>query len=347
MTDLTIYGAGIFGLACGWEAAKRGARVRVIDPFGMGAGASGGLVGALSPHAPEAWTPAKALQLDALLLAPDFWAEVEAASGLASGYGRIGRVQPIADARALAKAEERVAGAEALWRGAAAWRVRAWAPGDPVSASGMVAEDSLSGRIHPRSALRALSAAILSLGGEILTAGEAQGTVFEATGAAGLRGLSQELGRDIGRGEKGQALSLGIDLGGRPQIYAPGLHIVPHIDGTTAIGSTSERIYDSASATDAQLDALHQKAIAALPELASAPILERWAGERPRAASRTLVLDRHPQKAGHFIANGGFKTGFAMAPLAARLLLDLALEERDALPEDWRLPPPAEPLTRA
>ena len=341
MTDLTIHGAGIFGLCCGWEAARRGAKVCVLDPYGIGAGASGGLVGALAPHAPEGWTPAKALQLDALLAAPLWWAEVEAGSGLPSGYGRIGRVQPIAEARAHAKSLERVAGAAELWRGAATWRVRDWAPGDPVSASGLVAEDTLSGRLHPRSALKALAAAIRAAGGEILPEAPRRGPVIAATGAAGLRALSAELCLDLGRGEKGQALSLGIDLAGRPQIYAPGLHIVPHFDGTTAIGSTSERSYENAGETDAQLDALHQKAVAALPELASAPILERWAGERPRAASRTLLLDRHPRQEGTYIANGGFKTGFAMAPLAAKLLIDLVLEGKDAIPADWRFPTPA------
>ena len=32
MADLTVYGAGIFGLSIAWDAARRGARVRVIDP---------------------------------------------------------------------------------------------------------------------------------------------------------------------------------------------------------------------------------------------------------------------------------------------------------------------------
>lgn len=375
MTDLTILGAGIFGLACGFAAARRGARVTVIDPGGIGAGASGGLVGALTPHAPETWTPAKALQLQALLAAPQWWAAVEAASGRAAGYGRIGRVQPLQDERARAKAAERVAGAEALWRGQAQWQLRAWAPGDPVSASGWVVEDDLSARLHPRLALAALAGGIRALGGEIRTEGgmgdcmgsglsdgagdgavgragdgmadgllgagapHRPGPVIHATGAAGLRALSQDLGRDIGRGEKGQALSLGHDMGGRPQIYAPGLHIVPHVDGTVAIGSTSERVYDDARATDAQLEALQALAIATLPELAAAPVLERWAGERPRAATRAPLLDRHPLIEGHYLANGGFKTGFAMAPLAAELLVDLILEGRDALPAAWRLPP--------
>ena len=47
---MTVRGAGIFGLAIAWTCARRGAAVRVIDPGGPGAGASGGLVGALAPH---------------------------------------------------------------------------------------------------------------------------------------------------------------------------------------------------------------------------------------------------------------------------------------------------------
>ena len=42
--DLTIRGAGIFGLACAWEAARRGAKVRVMDPEGRREGE------ALLPH---------------------------------------------------------------------------------------------------------------------------------------------------------------------------------------------------------------------------------------------------------------------------------------------------------
>ena len=44
MADLTIRGAGIFGLSIAWEALKRGARVRVVDPAGPAAGASGAAV---------------------------------------------------------------------------------------------------------------------------------------------------------------------------------------------------------------------------------------------------------------------------------------------------------------
>jgi len=49
--DVTVRGAGVFGLSVAWACAKRGASVRVIDPYGVASGASGGIVGALAPIA--------------------------------------------------------------------------------------------------------------------------------------------------------------------------------------------------------------------------------------------------------------------------------------------------------
>ena len=39
MVELRVFGAGVFGLSIAWEAARRGARVEVVDPFGVAAGA--------------------------------------------------------------------------------------------------------------------------------------------------------------------------------------------------------------------------------------------------------------------------------------------------------------------
>ena len=55
MAEVTIKGAGIIGLSIAWQCIQRGAKVQVIDPNGIGAGSSGGIVGALAPHVPENW----------------------------------------------------------------------------------------------------------------------------------------------------------------------------------------------------------------------------------------------------------------------------------------------------
>ena len=157
--DLTIYGAGIIGLSIAWEAVGRGARVRVIDPRGPGAGASGGIVGALAPHVPENWNPKKAFQLDSLIRAEAFWAGVDAVSGLSSGYARSGRVQPIADASALALAEGRAEGAKALWPEGFDWRVVDASDWRIPSPTGRYIHDTLSAQVHPAQGCSSLAMA--------------------------------------------------------------------------------------------------------------------------------------------------------------------------------------------
>ena len=150
--DVTVRGAGIFGLACAWEMQRRGAKVRVIERTGAFSGCSGGLVGALAPHVPERWNATKAFQFESLIMAEGFWADVARVSGRDPGYGRTGRLQPIADDEALARARERAGEAAILWQGKAAWHVvRAEEFGDwaPLSPSGWLSVRPLAWAIMP------------------------------------------------------------------------------------------------------------------------------------------------------------------------------------------------------
>jgi glycine oxidase len=335
MADITVRGAGAFGLAIAWACTQRGARVQVVDPQGPGAGASGGIVGALAPHVPENWNPKKQFQLESLLMATTFWAEVEAAGHLSAGYGRCGRLQPLKDARAVELAHQRAISAKDLWQGQAQWQVRPvtdLGPWCPPSPTGLVVQDSRSGRLHPRQSCAALVAALTAHRVPILRDAPDAGLVLHAKGHAGLQELNIAFDRPLGNGVKGQAALLRYDAGAVPQLYADGLHIIPHADGTVAIGSTSERDYDDPTSTDAQLDAVIARARAAVPVLADAAVIERWAGLRPRAKSRAPMLGQWPDRPGHFIANGGFKIGFGMAPKVASVMADLMLDRVDAIP---------------
>lgn len=338
-TDITVRGAGIFGLSIAWACARRGARVRVIDTLGIGAGSSGGLVGALSPHVPEAWNEKKAFQLESLLMAGDWWGEVAQVSGRDPGYARLGRLQPLEDAAAVEVARRREGTARELWRGLAEWQVvpvtgAAW---EPVSPSGWLVRDTLSARLSPRLGLAALVGALAERGVEIvLGEGEERGAVIHATGVAGLVELSGAFGKRVGGGVKGQALSLKFEARDLPQLFVDGLHLVPHGDGTVAVGSTSENQWNHDGVDDA-LEGLHRKALAALPVLAGAVVVDRWAGVRPRAVSRAPLLGAWPGRTGHWVANGGFKIGFGMAPKLADVMADLVLEGRDGVPEGFRV----------
>lgn len=343
-STVTVIGAGIFGLSCAWECLGRGVQVRVIEAARVGAGSSGGTVGALAPHAPENWNAKKQMQLQALVAAEGWWAEISEAGGTDPGYARTGRVQP-ADPTTLDRLRARIAAAAEVWPAPFRMDLTEAPEGAllSVSGSGLYLTDNLTARLSPRRAGAALAAAIHARGGTIeenagpQTPDMLEGPVIWATGAAGLTALSSDLGRGIGGGVKGQSALLAHAAPDAPQVFAEGLHIVPHADGTVAIGSTSERDFDDPAATDTQLDTLIERARTLCPALQDAPVIDRWAGVRPRAASRAPLLGAWPGRPGHFVANGGFKIGFGMAPAVAAMMADLVLHQQDRIPDEFRL----------
>jgi glycine/D-amino acid oxidase-like deaminating enzyme len=64
-------------------------------------------------------------------------------------------------------------------------------------------------------------------------------------------------------------------------------------------------------------------------------VLRRWAGVRPRAASLAPLLGAWPGRPGQFIANGGFKIGFGIAPKVGQVMADLVLDGRAAIPAEF------------
>lgn len=340
MVDVTIMGAGIFGLSVAYAMAARGAKVRVIEAERIGAGSSGGLVGALAPHTPERWDDKNEFQYQSLVMAEAHWRAVDQLSGTSSGYGRIGRLHPIPTERVLGLSHDRTAYAAEVWHGIAEWRVveRAaygvWAPESPT---GYLVHDTMSARMQPRGAAASLAGAIVALGGEIVI-GEAplEGKVVWATGYRGLLSLSEEFGVEIGNGVKGQSALLRYDAGDVPQLFSDGIYVVPHRNGTVAVGSTSERYFDDPLAVDGLLDGVLERTLAAFPILQGAEVLERWAGVRPRGKKLAPMLGAYPGRDGHFIANGGFKIGFGMAPKVGEVMADLVLDgNATGIPDDF------------
>jgi glycine oxidase len=220
-----------------------------------------------------------------------------------------------------------------MWEVVPADSLDQWAPCSP---SGWVIRDTLTARLHPRMACAALVAALRARGAEVVTEHAHQGRVIHATGVAGLEAASATLGRSFGNGVKGQAALLAFDMRDAPQLFVDTVHIVPHADGTVAIGSTSEREYEDPASTDGQLDDVIARARAAVPAVLDAQVIERWAGVRPRSRSRAPVLGVHPVLKDEFIANGGFKIGFGMAPKVAEVMTDLVLDGIDRIPAGFR-----------
>tara|TARA_B000000475_G_scaffold232949_1_gene199399 strand:- start:473 stop:1498 length:1026 start_codon:yes stop_codon:yes gene_type:complete len=341
MADVTIYGAGVFGLSIAWSCITRGAKVRVIEKKSVGAGSSGSPVGALSPHTPDNWNVKKKFQLDSLMMSKKYWTDLEYETGSSTGFMNSGRIQAIQDQRQLILAKERVEGAKVRWGNSFVWEVvgesklLTWRP---ISKTGLYIYDNLSSVITPNAALSVLSEAIVRSGSEIII-GQAreQGKVLYAAGYEELENISEVLKKPLGVGVKGQALIVKYDARELPQISVNGVHAVPHFDGTVAIGSTTEKAFSDATNNDFLLDDLYQDAILNLPILKKAEVITRWAGVRPSARKRLPILGKHPVYQGAYIANGGFKIGFSLAPKVAEVMADYILYDIDNIPKTFKV----------
>ena len=88
LSEVAIVGAGVVGLSCAFELARRGKSVTVIEREEAGFGASTVAAGMLTPSFEVELTPPELveLQLDSLRRYPNFVAEIEASGGLSCGY---------------------------------------------------------------------------------------------------------------------------------------------------------------------------------------------------------------------------------------------------------------------
>lgn len=349
-TDVLIVGAGVTGLAAALACRRAGLSVRVLERQAPGAGASGGLVGALAPFQPDPWSAKKAFQATALAGAEGYWAEVAAAAGIDPGYARVGRLQPLEDAAARARAVAQGRAAARHWPGGFRWEVVDAAPagsGWPEGPHGAV-WDSLSARLHPRRAVAALAAALLAAdgalstgvavsavrpgGAETETGWVAAGVVVVAAGTGSDALLAPFAAGPPRRGVKGQAALL-AGAPARAVLAAPGLYVVPHADGTTAIGSTREPDWTDGAATDAGLEVLLASALRLAPALAGARVLARWAGVRPRAPRPDPMLGWIAP--GVLVATGSLGIGLGLAPALGAAVARLVQGQDPGLPSGF------------
>jgi len=339
--DLEILGMGILGLSIAWECSKRGAKVSVTDHQYYQRSSSYGLVGALTPHVPEPWEAKKQFQFDSLLMAEDWWQEVYFASDIAPHYCRCGRLQPIIDERGHELAMLRSNEAQKNWKGQAEWNIVSTTdcPGwKPKSPTGWLIADNLSARINPRLAIKSLRKALVN-NNVPLTRNRLEETKCEyrvlATGTAGLNSLSCELGFPLAAHEKGQAMLIEYDASNQPVITGGGVSLVPQPNGLTAVGSTTERYFTNPYKTDYRLNELYLKAVELVPEIGNSRIIEKWAHDRPRSVTRAPVLGTHPTRKNTFLANGGFKIGFGLAPKIAEVMAELILNGNNLIPHKF------------
>jgi glycine oxidase len=369
-TDILVVGGGVMGLWAALKAAEAGLSVTLVDAGMIGGGASGGVMGALFPWMPDRWVDKKQYQFEALVSLPEEIARLEAATGVSAHYRRVGRIVPLPGLHLRPIALRHQADAETNWRHGDQrfhWHLRDGAPEAHAiaaqSCSGGHVLDTLAARIEPRALVRLLHAALERLpqvhiveratlasldperGRAELSGGNAPDTLTFAHAiiAAGvgsfplLETLLPPLPKRLGQGVKGQAALLHADIDpASPVVFLDGLYCVPHEGGRMAVGSTSENNFAEPLATDTQLDDVVARARALMPALRDAPVIERWAGLRPKSIGRDPLVGPLPDHSNVIAMTGGFKITFGVAHRLAASALDFVLGTSNApLPADF------------
>jgi len=105
-------------------------------------------------------------------------------------------------------------------------------------------------------------------------------------------------------------------------IRSPEIYLIPRSDGRILVGTTVEEAGFDKRTDPATIQHLHRSAIAMVPELQNARILEDWAGLRPGTPDALPILGA-TSTPGYYVAAGHFRDGILLAPITARVITDI------------------------
>jgi glycine oxidase len=103
-------------------------------------------------------------------------------------------------------------------------------------------------------------------------------------------------------------------------IYSPRGYLVPRRDGRLLAGSTSESVGFEKRVTAAGIHSILAAALEISPRVAALPMIDSWAGLRPRAADTLPVLGPCAEIEGVFYATGHYRNGILLAPITGEII---------------------------
>lgn len=346
--EALVVGAGVVGCAVAWRLQQAGVRCTVLERSIPGAEASSAAGGILAPQA-EADGPGPFLDLclASRALYPEFVHELREASDVDVDFRPCGVLQASFDEAEEEAGRRRVQwqaarGLEASWLDAPAVRrlepelspqIRGAAhfPGDAV--------------VDNRLLVSALTIAASRAGARFLTT-QVHGLVERGGRVVGVATDSAELRGDAVVVAAGAWTALVPGALASPWAVRPvrgqmvmvrtrvpilrhvvfGAHgyAVPRLDGRLLLGSTVEVAGFEKQVTVSGLASVLEVGLRLLPAIAGAPVIETWAGFRPRTPDGLPVLGAGALP-GLFLASGHFRNGILLTPITADLLTETIL----------------------
>jgi glycine oxidase len=105
-------------------------------------------------------------------------------------------------------------------------------------------------------------------------------------------------------------------------IRSPEIYLIPRSDGRILVGTTVEEAGFDKRTDVTTIQRLHRAAIALVPELRNAKILQDWAGLRPGTPDSLPILGATATP-GYYVATGHFRDGILLAPITAHVMAQL------------------------
>lgn len=122
---------------------------------------------------------------------------------------------------------------------------------------------------------------------------------------------------------RGQMLCLGPADRIRHVLYSPRGYIVPRRSGQVLAGSTSEHVGFCKDVTGGGIHSIMTNAIEIAPDvIRKAPLIDSWAGLRPRAEDGLPVIGGCIDVEGLYFATGHYRNGILLAPLTGNLIAE-------------------------
>ena len=117
----------------------------------------------------------------------------------------------------------------------------------------------------------------------------------------------------------------------RPQIarhviYSSRGYLVPRRGGRLLAGSTAEDVGFDKRVTDEGVIAIKSMALEIAPGMATLPLIDSWAGFRPRAQDGLPVLGSCEGIEGLLYATGHYRNGILLAPITGKVIADAIVD---------------------
>ncbi|HEX8772554.1 MAG TPA: glycine oxidase ThiO [Pyrinomonadaceae bacterium] len=350
--DAVIVGGGVIGLSIARALARRGAgRVCLIERGRLGAEASHAAAGMLGAQA-------EANRADAFLslacasrdLYPAMASALLEETGVSIELERTGTLY-----LAFTEEDEREINIRYEWQRSAGLHVEALTSAEARRLEPRISPDvrgalrfPLDAQVENRRLVAALSVAVERAGVRVLTGtnvsslmierervkgvetsrGSIAAPVVVLAGGAWTSFIRQQCASDASPVQvepvRGQMLC--FEANPRPfahVIYSPRGYVVPRLDGRLLAGSTTERAGFDRSVTGGGIHTITRHAIEIAPVVERLPLMDAWAGLRPRAVADKLpVLGGSSETSGLYYATAHYRNGILLAPITGDLIAD-------------------------